>query len=133
MSPRSFFRSVFSRKKRSAESDAPELDEISSVDTPPEVPADALEDIPPAGEEKYVEEKDPGAAHQRELDRSKLRFGQWLIFSCLGVVVILSGVQYGLQDVFEGDVSMNPAIDLVKLIATTALGFVFARTREGKE
>lgn len=60
------------------------------------------------------------------LDLSKLQFGQKLIGWCIFLIIVLSLVDY-----FYGreGTQLTAAVELLKLVTTTALGFVFAKTQ----
>lgn len=60
------------------------------------------------------------------IDYSKLQFGQKLIGWCLFFIIALSLVGYFVEK--EGT-QLSVAIELLKLVTTTALGFVFAKTQ----
>lgn len=100
---------------------------------PDGVPDTANEDVPPEGEDALVPVKYPDGEHRRDMDRIKIKFATRLIGACVGAVVLLSGLQYGLQVFLPETDALNPAIDLTKLLATTALGFVFGRTLDQKD
>ncbi|WP_415293092.1 hypothetical protein [Clavibacter tessellarius] len=105
--------------------------------TSPTIPDEADQDIPlgqPAGKRQSTGEArgkrklvtDPEAKHRRDMDKSKLRFAIWLVTASLGVLVVLELIeQFSVGT--EGQ-TLAGAIDTLKLIATTALGFVFGRT-----
>lgn len=67
------------------------------------------------------------------MDRTKLQFGMYLIAGCLALVVILSAVQYFWPRELADASALSNALDVLKLVATTALGFVFGRTVEEKK
>ncbi|MHC2184548.1 hypothetical protein ACVLV4_000172 [Rathayibacter agropyri] len=99
--------------------------------TDPEgVPDGAREDVPsitaPAPQGRYQEVNDPEGRHRRRMDSSKLRFAFWLVTLSL---TALLGIE--IADSYapapEGR-NMSGAADVFKLIATTALGFIFGRT-----
>jgi len=98
-----------------------------------DIPDDADVDIPPDQDVRRVQEKDPAAAHRRLVDRLKLHFATRLILGCLLAVVLLSGAQYALQGVLPEVGELAAAIDWIKLVATTALGFVFGRSFEQRD
>lgn len=100
---------------------------------PPTVPDDADQDVPPEGEVETQKVDDPDSEHRRTMDRTKLHFGMWLIGSCLSLVVVLSGVQFLLQEKLDDASALTNALDVLKLVATTALGFVFGRTVDAAE
>ena len=56
---------------------------------------------------------------------ARLNFAQRLIASCMFLIVVLALVGYFFPR--ESDL-LSGAVDTLKLIVTTALGFVFART-----
>lgn len=69
---------------------------------------------------------DPDGDHRRRMDLSKLTFAIKLIAWALIGIVGLSAAQTYIPAL--GEPSLAPAIDTLKLIATTALGFVFGRS-----
>ena len=112
-----------------AESDSPEL-ETRAV--PQTVPDDAVEDLPPEGSssganQAFVEVKDPEGDHRRSQDQAKLKFAIRLVGVCIAVVIVLTGVQYGLQAALNDSTQIESAIDWLKILATTGLGFIFGR------
>lgn len=65
------------------------------MDFQPEgVPDDALEDVPPDGAVRLVQESDSDGGHWRDMDKEKLKFARWLIFLCIGIVVVLTACQF---------------------------------------
>ena len=78
----------------------------------------------------------PVPPHQSEpqsfhdfVDYSKLQFGQKLIGWCIALVVALSLVSYFWNGADPNGNGLGTAIELLKLVTTTALGFVFAKTQ----
>ncbi|MDO5099670.1 MAG: hypothetical protein Q4D85_13095 [Corynebacterium sp.] len=63
------------------------------------------------------------------VDLSKLKFGQKLIYLCIVLVVILCLVDYFGSRAGFGGVELGHVIEMLKLVTTTALGFVFAKTQ----
>ncbi|QDZ41965.1 hypothetical protein [Corynebacterium sp. sy039] len=59
------------------------------------------------------------------LDYSKLQFGQKLIAWCIFLICLLSVISH-----FWNSGEISAAIELLKLVTTTALGFVFAKTQD---
>ena len=97
------------------------------------IPDNADQDIPPDGEEPRIPETDPAAEHARRIDWIKLSFATKLIAGCVIAVVVLSGAQYGLQSVLPDGAELPAAIDWIKLVASTALGYVFGRSFEQRD
>ncbi|MBM7824577.1 hypothetical protein JOD55_000404 [Arcanobacterium pluranimalium] len=62
------------------------------------------------------------------VDYSKLQYGQRLICCCICLVVILSVIGYAWGGDDPSRSELHSAIELLKLVTTTALGFVFAKT-----
>ncbi|MBA8815639.1 hypothetical protein FHX48_000691 [Microbacterium halimionae] len=92
-----------------------------------DIPDDVQEDVPPNPASGWLERvNDPDGAHRRRMASSKLGFGIFLISATLVAIIGLSVLQFLVSGV--AGVTMNGAIDTLKLIATTALGFVFARS-----
>lgn len=63
------------------------------------------------------------------LDFSKLQFGQKLIGWCIFLIVVLSLISYFWAGVSSGSAELRAAIEMLKLVTTTALGFVFAKSQ----
>lgn len=61
----------------------------------------------------------------KHISIKRLNFAQWLIGSCVFLITVLALVGYFFPR--ESDL-LSGAVDTLKLIVTTALGFVFART-----
>lgn len=112
----------------------------------PDIPEGATQDLPPGSAEgdsswrnsHHATEKvdrvhDPDGDHRRGMDKEKLKFARYLIFICVGAVIVLSLIQFFFQHLFSEISSLSPAIDMAKLLATTALGFVFGRTLNSRE
>lgn len=66
------------------------------------------------------------------VDYSKLRFGQYLICCCIALIFALSLIGYFYDGAHNGN-EIGTAIELLKLVTTTALGFVFAKTQISPE
>ena len=95
----------------------------------PRVPDNATVDEPPEQERGPIvpAPDDPEEAkHRRGMDRVKLKFAFWLIGVSVGLAAAMSVVQAYLPPVGNG--GLGGIVDMLKLIATTALGFVFGRT-----
>lgn len=82
------------------------------------------------------EEASPVGPWQREprpfhelVDYSKLQFGQKLIGWCIVLIVALSLIGYFWDGADPNSNELATAIELLKLVTTTALGFVFAKTQ----
>lgn len=58
----------------------------------------------------------------------KLKFGKKLIVLCLLIIVVLCLVGYFFDGAKPDSSELHTAIELLKLVTTTALGFVFGRT-----
>lgn len=64
------------------------------------------------------------------LDLSKLQFGQKLIGWCIFLILVLTLIgHYTPND----ESLLSSTIELLKLVTTTALGFVFAKTMAAEE
>lgn len=66
------------------------------------------------------------------LDLSKLQFGQKLIGWCIFLIVALSLISYFCRGVSSGTAELRAAIEMLKLVTTTALGFVFAKIQPAR-
>lgn len=73
-------------------------------------------------------QREPRPIHEI-LDYSKLQFGQKLIWCCVFLIVILSLIGYFWDGANADGNELGAAIELLKLVTTTALGFVFAKTQ----
>lgn len=62
-------------------------------------------------------------------DYSKLQFGQKLILGCIILIVVLSILGYFWEGANPERQELHTAVELLKLVTTTALGFVFAKTQ----
>lgn len=101
----------------------------------PSIPRHAPVDVPPGGEAakspaataSQVEVKDPEGNHRRGMERSKLRFAFALTASCTAAAVGIGLLEYFLPSPESGR-TLTGIIDLLKLLATTALGYVFGRS-----
>lgn len=73
-------------------------------------------------------QREPRLFHEI-VDYSKLRFGQRLIWCCVFLIVALSLIGYFWDGANPNGNELGTAIELLKLVTTTALGFVFAKTQ----
>ncbi len=73
-------------------------------------------------------QREPRPFHE-QVDLSKLQFGQKLIWCCIFLIVALSLVGYFFNGADQDREVLRTAIELLKLVTTTALGFVFAKTQ----
>lgn len=73
-------------------------------------------------------QREPRPFHEL-VDYSKLQFGQKLIGWCIFLIVALSLVGYSWDGADPEGNELATAIELLKLVTTTALGFVFAKTQ----
>ena len=71
-------------------------------------------------------EKDPEGEHRRSQERSKLKFAMWFATGTVTAAVALS-VAGSFIPVDSGG-SLEPAFDLLRFLAPTALGYIFGRT-----
>ncbi|CAB0672937.1 hypothetical protein FRC0028_00055 [Corynebacterium diphtheriae] len=77
-----------------------------------------------------VEPSQPEPRPFHELvDYSKLQFGQKLIGWCIFLIVAFSLIGYFSNGADPNGNELGTAIELLKLVTTTALGFVFAKTQ----
>lgn len=99
--------------------------------SPHSVPDDATEELPPEsepGETVYVREvKDPEGDHRRGIAKAKLNFAQWLVAGSVVIAVSLGVVEYFCPPRNSG-MSLSGIVDMVQLLATTGLGFIFGRS-----
>lgn len=112
--------------------------------TPPPIPRDAADDreldrnganqdgqhqepykIAAAVPPKQAEPKN----HPQWLAQLKFQFGKNLIGWCLFLIVGLSLIDFFWVGASPEKNALNPAIELLKLVTTTALGFVFAKSQ----
>ncbi|WKE60134.1 hypothetical protein [Corynebacterium tuberculostearicum] len=119
-----------------------------SPKTPPAIPKDAADDRvldgdssnhvtnrlecygdAPAVAPKQAEPKN----HTQYLEGLKFRFGKNLIGWCLGLVVLLSLIDFFWDGAEPRANALGPAIELLKLVTTTALGYVFAKAQFSEE
>lgn len=106
----------------------------------PAIPRREPQDVPPGGggaEARFSTARqravaDPEGDHRRELEKSKLRFAIRLTAGCTVAAVAVGMVEYFWP---SGDPSatLTSVGDLLKLLATTALGFVFGRSLSKSE
>lgn len=83
-----------------------------------------------SNEAAAVEPSQPEPRPFHELvDYSKLQFGQKLIGWCIFLIVALSLIGYFSNGADPNGNELGTAIELLKLVTTTALGFVFAKTQ----
>ncbi|MDD7586175.1 MAG: hypothetical protein SPK00_05445 [Corynebacterium glucuronolyticum] len=73
-------------------------------------------------------QREPRPFHEL-VDYSKLQFGQKLIGWCIFLIVALSLIGYFWEGADPNGNELGIAIELLKLVTTTALGFVFAKTQ----
>ena len=120
--------------------------------TPPQIPKEAADDIPKeAAADKELDRTDtnqgaksrehnqlapPVSPKQAEpknflqwLDQLKFQFGKNLIGWCLTLIVGLSLIDFFWVGADPERNALGPAIELLKLVTTTALGFVFAKSQ----
>lgn len=102
--------------------------EVMMTQSPPVIPEDATEDKPTDGSDALTAVDDPQGEWDREVGKTKLRFAIGFVIGCTGAAVALTLVQFFFQHWFPLSAGLANGIDLMKLLATTALGFVFGRT-----
>lgn len=73
-------------------------------------------------------QREPRPFHEL-VDYSKLQFGQKLIGWCIFLIVALSLIGYFWDGADSNGNELGTAVELLKLVTTTALGFVFAKTQ----
>lgn len=73
-------------------------------------------------------QREPRPFHEL-VDYSKLQFGQKLIGWCIFLIVALSLIGFFWNGADSNGNELGTAIELLKLVTTTALGFVFAKTQ----
>jgi hypothetical protein len=99
-----------------------------TTERPPVIPENATEDKPNDGSDALTAVDDPQGEWDREVGKTKLRFAIGFVIGCTGAAVALTLVQFFFQHWFPLSGGLATGIDLMKLLATTALGFVFGRT-----
>ncbi|WP_151532036.1 proton-conducting transporter membrane subunit [Rhodococcus erythropolis] len=105
--------------------------DVDAADPIP-IPDSAGEDIPPASlgnPDAVTAVTDPEADHRRGMDRTKLKFA--IAFSSVSAAgaVVLGIIEYFTPGFGEkSDGALGATGDVLKLLATTSLGFVFGRT-----
>lgn len=104
----------------------------SPVSEPPPIPDSAGVDIPPESlgdPDAVTAVTDPEGEHRRGMDKTKLWFAIAFSSICAAGAVVIGFVEYytpQLAAVSGGTLSSTG--DVLKLLATTSLGFVFGRT-----
>jgi hypothetical protein len=76
---------------------------------------------------------DPDKKHRRKIETDKLRFSFWLIGSCIALAVLLSVVERYVPTSVADEPGFSTIIDLLKLIATAVMGYVFGRSNSQEE
>lgn len=92
------------------------------------IPDNASVDVPPEGlgHARVVEAPpDPDGEHKRNMERGRLNFARWLVACSAAAAVAVMVLEYLLP---RPDQSMGGAVDMLKLFATIALGYVFGRS-----
>lgn len=112
--------------------------------TPPSIPEDAVNDreldrnadsksAQPAAQFNGASPVPPKQAEPKNypqwLDQLKFQFGKNLIGWCLFLIVALSLIDFFWAGSNPDSNALGPAIELLKLVTTTALGFVFAKSK----
>lgn len=99
-----------------------------------DIPLDASVDLPPEGYESTdaddnikTEPINPKDKHNWEVENFKNSTAFIIVAFCLLMVAIFTGVQFTWTGSRYGHETISSAIDVFKLIATTALGFLFGR------
>ncbi|CAB0693879.1 hypothetical protein [Corynebacterium diphtheriae] len=118
--------------------------------TPPVIPKDATDDREltshghSQGAQQVEQYKNASAVSPKQpepknypqwLDQLKFQFGKNLIGWCLFLVVGLSLIDFFWDGSDPESNALGPAIELLRLVTTTALGFVFAKSQfdDGKD
>ncbi|WP_133167816.1 hypothetical protein [Mycolicibacterium austroafricanum] len=108
--------------------------EGGGVDPAP-IPDSANEDIPPNSEgnpEAVTAVTDPEADHRRGMEKSKLKFAIIFVSLTTAGAVALAVVGHFTPGYAEKGGSLLASTgDVLKLLATTSLGFIFGRTLNG--
>lgn len=112
--------------------------------TPPPIPESAADDrelsqLEDGYGQKGVEHRRAGTPippkqaeprnHNQWLDGLKFEFGKNLIGWCLFLIVALSLVDFWWDGADPHSNAIGSTIELLKLVTTTALGFVFAKSQ----
>lgn len=81
------------------------------------------------GQPKKTVRREP-ISYDQFREHLKFEFGRQLILLCLLAIIVLSVVGYMMP---RDSPLLQDALNVLKLIATTALGFVFARALDSKD
>ena len=102
--------------------------------TPPDIPAEGGDDAPPGeatqkgpAAQVIATQLTPGEQHKRDLENKKFRLACWLIACCLTTLAILSGVDHWFTPTSSHAPTLTPVYEVLKLVATTSLGYALSR------
>lgn len=83
------------------------------------------------GSELSASQSEPKPRNWGEhLDWNRHKFAQWLVVGTLSAILILSVIEYALP---REDQTFDGTIDVLQIIATTALGYVLGRSERKTE
>lgn len=103
-----------------------EVEEIPKGQQVDEPPGSGVESVQGA-KAPAVPVDDPEKKHRRELEKSKLKFAIILTAACTSAAVVVGVLEYFLPSP-DAVRTLTGTTDLLKLLATTALGFIFGRS-----
>lgn len=96
----------------------------------PEIPDDATKDVPSSSAGTLMDmQVPPKDRHERDVENFKNSAALWVSVGCLAAVAVFSLVEAFYQS--DSD-SLSRANDVFKMVATTALGYLFGRNSGGK-
>lgn len=102
------------------------MDEYSGRKTPLEIVEEKDEEINPGRDQRLVKPPHSEPTTFTELiDWDKLKYGQNLIACCILLLFVASLIGYFTD---RNNAFLSNLVEVLKLICTTALGYVFAKT-----
>lgn len=101
----------------------------SSRQNPPDIPNDAVNDVPFESEDdpsQTPQKVTPEQAHKWNVENLKNNSAFWIIIYCLACLGILALVTQSQVPSSESD-AMRSVIDILKAVLMTTLGFLFGK------
>lgn len=96
----------------------------------PDIPDDATKDVPSPNAGTLTDmQVPPKDRHEWDVENFKNSAALWVSVGCLVAVAVFSLVEAFCQ---SGGDSLSRANDVFKMVATTALGYLFGRNSGGK-